>query len=388
MSTPGDGPEPEATTSPRADERPDWARLHLWQIAALRDLGLVASIYAVFWLLFYLRAVTVPIATALILAALFHPVVTNAEKKLGIPRVITTSWIVFLLLVGGIALGLVGIPQIAASVVALIEQVPRYLQSIADLAGLDKHLFDAEKIQKAIQDAMPHNLSELAAATPFLEQVQGIVGFLLGFLAQFGYVVIATAFTLVLFAFAVVRFDHLPDIRSYLPRSQRDEIWTVLQKIAEVFVAFVRGQILVAIFTTAGFAVGFAILGVPYGIVAALIGGVLSFIPNGQVSGWLLAMAFVALEADPAARFPWFSVFLYPTIVYGITQSLETFVITPLVQGQYTKMHPLAVLAAIIGGASVGGLLGILLAIPIAASAWIAWQELVSPALVKLADER
>jgi predicted PurR-regulated permease PerM len=96
-----------------------------------------------------------------------------------------------------------------------------------------------------------------------------------------------------------------------------------------------------------------------------------------------LALAFGLLERG----FPidWTVTVIYPTLVYAISQSLETFVITPLVQGSYTRMHPLAVLAALICGASVGGVFGILVAIPLMASGKIILHHVVKPAATEAA---
>ena len=81
-------------TPSQPDNRPAWAKLHLWQIAALRDIGLIAGLVGVVWLMFALRSITVPVATALILAALFNPVVVYAERDLSVPRSVTTTTLV------------------------------------------------------------------------------------------------------------------------------------------------------------------------------------------------------------------------------------------------------------------------------------------------------
>jgi predicted PurR-regulated permease PerM len=133
------------------------------------------------------------------------------------------------------------------------------------------------------------------------------------------------------------------------------------------------------------FAIGFSAVGVPHALVAALAGGAFSLIPNGQASGWILAVLFGVLERGGEAA--WVTTLLYPSIVYAISQSLEVFVITPLVQGSYARLHPLAVLAALIGGASVGGVFGILVAIPLTACAKIVLEDAIEPALRRNANQ-
>ena len=146
----------------------------------------------------------------------------------------------------------------------------------------------------------------------------------------------------------------------------------------------------VAFFTGMVFGVGFYAVGVPYWFLAAGVGGLFSIIPYGQASGWVLAVLFSLLEAQTQGGegdIQWLTVLAGPTIVYAIMQSLETFVITPLVQGSSTKLHPVAVLAAVVGGGSLGGIVGVFLAIPFVASGKILLQEVLLPRLRRWADE-
>ena len=178
----------------------------------------------------------------------------------------------------------------------------------------------------------------------------------------------------------------VPSILPLFPANRRQLAAEVLGEVRDVLSGFARGQILVALFTTAGFLVGFSLVGVPHALVAALIGGVFSIIPNGQASGWLVAILLSALERDPAASFDWLSIVVLPTSVYAVTQSLETFVVTPLVQGSRTRLHPLAVLGALIAGGAVGGLAGVFLAIPAAACGRIIIARILLPAMRTRAD--
>jgi len=123
----------------------------------------------------------------------------------------------------------------------------------------------------------------------------------------------------------------------------------------------------------------------------SLIGGAFSIIPYGQMSGFVLAVGAKLLDAqatgaDFASGAVWLDALLGPAIVYALMQSLQTFVVTPWVQGSHTRMHPLLVFASVVAGGSVGGLIGVFLAIPIAASGKILLGEVILPRLRLLAE--
>ena len=99
-------------TKPKVDEstpQPALDRLHIWQIQALRDLLWLAAAIALVWLGYALRAVTVPLLVALLLAYLFEPLVARISRhpKLSRPMV-----------VGGL-LGTVGVALIAVLVILI-----------------------------------------------------------------------------------------------------------------------------------------------------------------------------------------------------------------------------------------------------------------------------
>ncbi|MHC4428719.1 MAG: AI-2E family transporter, partial [Planctomycetota bacterium] len=103
----------------QAPERVPFDRLHIWQIQAVRDLLWVAAALALLWLGHAMRAVTVPLLVALLLAYLFEPLVArlSARRRLSRPVVVTAL------------LGTVGVAVVA--MVALVT--PAVVRQTADL---------------------------------------------------------------------------------------------------------------------------------------------------------------------------------------------------------------------------------------------------------------
>ena len=103
-----------------------------------------------------------------------------------------------------------------------------------------------------------------------------------------------------------------------------------------------------------------ALLGMPYAVTLALIVAILDLIPQigAPLGGALLIIFGLTIE-------PWYSLIL---LIYFVTYKVvEDNVLTPVVYGRSVKMHPLAVFIAVLCGGLLFGILGALLAIPVAA---------------------
>jgi predicted PurR-regulated permease PerM len=80
-----------------------------------------------------------------------------------------------------------------------------------------------------------------------------------------------------------------------------------------------------------------------------------------------------------AERYAWWGILLWPTVVYGIGQTLDDWVLTPMIQGKATDLDPVSIVVAVLAGGSLAGVYGMLLAVPAAACVKILIRELVMP---------
>jgi predicted PurR-regulated permease PerM len=334
--------------------------------------------------MYALRAVLVPILVAFALAYVFDPAVKVLHKRLRFPRVVSALALLALFVAGLTAFSIWLMPKLLQQLSELSEQVPVYWdtlrQRLAELGGFPG------TAESTADSALP----SVEADSVVRGTVRG-AGKLFGMLGTvFGtasYLAMAIVLVPILFVFFATYFDRLARLRQFLPMTRRERIWELLKKIDAAFSAYVRGQFVVALFTTTGFCIGFSLIGVPYWFVVSIIGGILSLIPYGQCSGWLLAILFKAAESLAGAEaFSWIGVLLAPTLVYLVTQSVETWVITPLVQGEAANLHPIVVLVALIIGGTVAGIIGLILAIPVTASARILFSELALPRIRRWAE--
>lgn len=195
-----------------------------------------------------------------------------------------------------------------------------------------------------------------------------------------GLFVVIAAFTAVS---CMLRWPELLELgRSLIPTRARDRVLPLVARMDATVASFIRGRITVAAIVGVVYAAGWSIVGVPYGLVLGLMVGVFSIVPYlaavGLPIAWgLLAMSliahpetggwYVAPGADGAPEITWWMVLVLPWLVNLVAQSLEDYVLNPLIQGKATELHPVVIMLAVIAGGSLAGLYGMLLAVPVAA---------------------
>jgi len=152
----------------------------------------------------------------------------------------------------------------------------------------------------------------------------------------------------------------------YLPlRDSRlkEESVFILRSVNDHLIAFFRGQVLVAICDGILYGIGFALIGLPYAFLIGAMAMVLTIIPFlGAIvtCGTALVIALVT-----------FGDWQHPLLVlgvFGIVQAIEGYVLQPRILGSRVGLHPMVIIVAIMTGTTLlGGLLGAILAIPLAA---------------------
>jgi predicted PurR-regulated permease PerM len=129
-------------------------------------------------------------------------------------------------------------------------------------------------------------------------------------------------------------------------------------------------------------AIGWWICGVPYSIVLGFLIGAFSLVPYLGGIGVPLAVGLLAIDQfnlPPDQQMPWWAILLWPTVVFGIVQVVETYMLTPMIAGKATNLDPVTILVAVLAGGSVGGVYGMILAIPVAACLKIIITDLLLP---------
>ncbi|MEV6215232.1 AI-2E family transporter [Nocardia sp. NPDC051833] len=316
-----------------------------------RLLIIFAALLAVGMLVQKFATVVIPLAIALLAAALLAPLV-DWMQRVGIPR----SLGVFVALVGSIGL-LAGIltfvvEQFVDGVPGLSNEVTNSVHKVQDwLINGPPHLSDqqirsaGDTIVRTIQDNRESLTSgALTTATAIGHILTG--AFLI-------------LFILIFFLYGGDQIWHF--VTRIIPTAHREKVRTAGELGFGTLVGFVRATVVVAAVDAIGIGAGLAILHVPLALPLASLVFISAFIP---IIGAFFA-GFVAVFIALVTKGP-----VTALIVLGIiiaVMQLEGHVLQPLLLGRAVSIHPLAVVLAITAGLVVGGIAGALLAVPLIA---------------------
>jgi predicted PurR-regulated permease PerM len=138
----------------------------------------------------------------------------------------------------------------------------------------------------------------------------------------------------------------------------------LLGEINTVISSYVRSQLVIGLVMGALYSVGFLILRVPLAITIGMLSGLLNFVPYlGTLTGLVLSLAFAALDGAGPGRLAGV------LVIFVLVQSVEAYYLTPKFLGSKLDLHPMWVLAGLMVGGNLFGLLGIILAVPVIAIA-------------------
>ncbi len=351
---------------------------HLWQIKAARDVALIAAGLGTVYALYVLRSIFMPVFLALLLAYFFNPLVKFVATRWRWPRALTAGVVVAVsavFFVGGV-FGLY--PLVAEQLRALATRLPEYVQTIATQSGIDLNDLGGEagEILRGLDD--PQHL---------MREVMGRAGQALGVVKRFvggaTYVVLALVLVPIYFFFFSWKFDETLDaLAVYLPDSRRDRILAVARRMDQSVAAFIRGRLFVALVMAALFSIGWWIAGVPYWFLLGSVAGLLSIVPYGPAPFWFIAILLKYMDVlQGGGPVELVSIVVWPSVVYLAVQFFEGWILTPWIQSDQTDMSvPTVLIVAFVGGA-VGGFLGLLLSIPLAACTKILGEEVILPRL-------
>lgn len=329
-----------------------------------RLLLVVAALYVVSVVVGRLSAVVVPLAIALLLAALLSPAVAFLMAK-RVPRGLAAALVLVagLTVLGGMVTFVVvtfvnGLPDLTAQLTRSVDAASRWL--VTGPLGLSEDQLRefTDRFVKTLQDNQ-----------------SGITSTAFTTAATIGEVL--TELLLVLFTLAFFLYDG-PRIWQFLirvvPGTSRRRVDVAGRRGLAALVSYVRATGAVAVVDALGIGIGLAVLGVPLAVPLAALVFIGAFIPifGAVVAGGVAVL--VALVANGPL-----TALIVLAVVIAVNQ-LESHVLQPLLLGRAVKLHPLAVVLALAAGLLVAGIAGALLAVPLLAVLNSAVRSLLSDA--------
>lgn len=324
----------------------------------------IAAVLFAFWLIAQLREIVVLLVVGYSIAYVLDPLLDRFERN-NVSRGTGILLILIVLILALVLLLFTAIPTLIEEYALLSSNLPEYLGVVRDRF---------EGLLEWLKSVLPHAVAlkvdkiSFTDVIPSLDSgtINGILKGILSTLLQ-GYSLTMTIFNIALLPFIVyyiaVDFSNIYNgFLSMFPRDRRHNIEALLSEINSIVSAFVRGQALVALILFVLYLAGLSIVGVKLFLLLAVVAGFGNLIPYvGTISGLTLSTIMALVT------FGDFHHVLYVWIVFGVVQIIEGFVVTPWVVGSKTGFSPLIIILALFAGGTMFGLLGVFLAIPIAA---------------------
>lgn len=318
----------------------------LWLFAA-------AALALVLWAL---GDIVLPFVLGAGLAYLLNPLVEGLARW-GLPRAAAVALIAALTLLGlGLAVLLL-IPMLITEGAALIAAAPALFSA---LAGAVAERFPELSIDNASIRQMLAQAGAWAQAQSgeLLNRVLTSARSMLSVVLLLVIVPVVTVYLLLDWPRVIQAVDRL------LPRPQAPRIRAILAEIDRTVAAFVRGMGSVCLLMGAWYGIGLMLVGLQFGLVVGVVAGLLTFIPYvGALVGGAMALGLGLYQfwGD------WLSLGLVAAVFFS-GQMLEGNVITPRVLGQAVGLHPVWLLFALSMFGALFGLVGMLVAVPVAAA--------------------
>lgn len=328
-----------------------WARLFVLIV-------LIAAAAAVLWAL---RSVLLVLLASLVLATGLQPAISWFERR-GLKR----GWGLALILLGGLVvmggLAVVLIPFIAAQLGELVERLPEFLTQIREgpgFLGRVIEFFDIETLLSGDPDAGTTGIDPVEIAS-------GIGGTIFNLVT----VLVVTPY------FAI----EFPQIKTWIIRllrpKHREDFLHVLNSSVDLIANYIVGNAVISVIAGVVAYVGFLLLDVRFALALAAWVAFTDIIPGiGALLGAAGVAVVVAFQGGPQLA--------GALILLLVYQQVENYLIAPRVMNRAIDLNPATVIIALLIGGSLAGLVGALLALPLAATIKIIVFELLVPGRIE-----
>ncbi|MEX1014463.1 MAG: AI-2E family transporter [Candidatus Paceibacterota bacterium] len=326
----------------------------LWQIMIF--LGII--------ILFYVSRQAIGVLFASIILSLgLDPIVSFFERR-GINRLIGTI-IVFLLAMLIFAIAMYFIVPIF--IVEASSFVTQFNDVISAMLGFG--------IPESVIEAFSANLNKILS---FITSTNGTLGNAIG--SVITNIVLAITTIIITFYLSVEKNGTERLLEIILPRIYEKPVLKVFSKFKEKIRVWLVAQLGLSLIVGTVVSVGLWLLGVEYALVLGIIAAVLELVP---VVGPILSgfIAFLIAIANS------FALGIYVLIFFFVVQQLENNVLIPMIMRKAMRIHPVMVLVALLAGGQAAGLVGILLAVPVALMAQEIFNYLAHQKEQALAEE-
>ena len=343
-----------------AGQRSLWMR---WRYGGLIAFGILVLAL----ILYIARGALFPFIASIVLAELIYPFVEFAERWMpGRRRYPAIARIVSILLIYAAFLAIVAV-VLYLTLSSIISEGNRFIEAAPEL--FEQARTSAESWYAAITDRIPPEFT--AKIEELLESATGVIASaatgvalktLSALVTTVSFVIGLLVVPILLFYLLKDKDELLEGVYAPLSSSARKHTSSVLRILHSAIGSYVRAQLISVSVVGVMVYIGLTLLGIEFALILAMIAALTAIIPIvgaiiGAVPGLLIALA-----SDPDKV-------LWVLVVYVVTQFIESNVITPRLQANAVRLHPVVVMAIIVIGAEVAGVWGMIVGVPLSAAA-------------------
>lgn len=318
------------------------------------------------------KPILAPFVAGLILAYLVSPLVEKLVR-MGLPRSLASALPVAIALVClGVLLAL-GLPLLVEQLTGFVRKLPDYLATLQK-SVIPPQISRILNLKAINADSMLKSFGLIGAegASWLLHNLQR---FYSGAVTLFNMLLLVVMTPLVAF-YLLHDWPQLSErALDVLPRGWRAGARKMVDEMDVKLAAYLRGQLAVCGVLAVFYAVALQSIGLELGWALGIMTGLLGFIPViGAIIGVSAIMLMTLVQYQLGAWEPYAMVMG----IYVVGQMLEGSVLVPALVGRQVGLHPVWVIFALLAGGEIAGIIGMLLAVPVAVVVSVAMPRIVS----------
>jgi predicted PurR-regulated permease PerM len=318
---------------------------------SIKTILTVIGIFILLFLLLKIATIFVLIFISFILMSAINPVVVWLEKK-AIPKGFSVFIAILILILILILIFFITITPITSQlnkIAISIENLPVRIISLFPFLKSQFHL-NANTLRLHISNYFSQNINNI-----FISSVNNITSTTISIFFTIGYLILV----FVMAAYMLIYKDHFYNTTlQIIPKEYRKKILRIIYEVENQLGAWLIGQVIISLVIGFLFWLFLTILGIPYAFPIAIFAAFAEIIPFvGPIISGIVACVIV-LFVSP-------NLFILAVILTALIQQLEANIIAPQIMKKVIGINPLILIIAIFIGATLYGLLGALIAIPI-----------------------
>jgi predicted PurR-regulated permease PerM len=321
----------------------------------------IAMFAAVIAAVVLLREILLPFVAGLVLAYLFNPL-ANRLERLGLNRLLAALVIIGAFITGFVALVLLTAPIIARELTYFLDNVPLYFGQLKTLTSDPDRPWLRKIVGEGLASA-EQSVGELATlgADWFGSLVRSVWTGGRALISVFSLAIV----TPVVAGYLIYDWDNmLAAVDNWTPPPRRPTVRALAREIDDTIGGFVRGQGTLCLILCVFYAVALRLAGLNHSLLIGVAAGAVSFVPYlGSITGLAVATCVAIAQFWPN----WSSIIVVP-IIFLVGQTVADYVLSPYLVGRRVNLHPVWMIFALFAFGYLFGIVGLLLAVPLAAA--------------------